>query len=143
MLCWLCVADKSSGQVWYVNMCATLEGYSQLLLQDLRRDLMLISKKTESCRLSMVSHKKRGFTTRHKYYKSSPSSMSKTPSIPTFFSSSDNNNFLYASHTSVVSTEYYPPQVLVKDIILNDSVNSCSLKWSNWPQLVSFFAPPS
>lgn len=49
------VADKSGGQVWYVNMSASLARYSQLLLQDLSRDLMLISKKTESCRLSMTA----------------------------------------------------------------------------------------
>lgn len=49
------VADKSGGQVWYVNMSASLARYSQLLLQDLSRDLMLISKKTESCRLSMMA----------------------------------------------------------------------------------------
>lgn len=36
-------------------MSASLARYSQLLLQDLRRDLILISKKTESCRLSMVA----------------------------------------------------------------------------------------
>lgn len=54
MLHWLRVADKSGGSVWYVNMTGSLVRYSQLLLQDLSKDLMLISKKTESCRLSMV-----------------------------------------------------------------------------------------
>lgn len=55
--CRLCVADKYGGQVWYVNMSAHFARYSQLLLQDLSRDLMLISKKTESCRLSMAALK--------------------------------------------------------------------------------------
>lgn len=64
-VCWLCGVDKSGGQVWYVNMSASLARYSQLLLQDFSRDLMLISKKTESCRLSMAALKKLGFTRRH------------------------------------------------------------------------------
>lgn len=46
--------DKSGGRVKNVNMSAGLAGYSQLLLHDLSRDLMLISKNTESWRLSMV-----------------------------------------------------------------------------------------
>lgn len=48
------VGDKSGGQVKNVNMSSCLAGYSQLLLHDLSRDLMLISKNMESWRLSMV-----------------------------------------------------------------------------------------
>lgn len=78
--CWLCVVDKSGGQVWYVNMSAILARYSQLLLQDLSRDLMLISKKTESCRLSMAALQ--SFTSRHKFYSTPVTFMSQNSNIP-------------------------------------------------------------
>lgn len=68
MLCTLLSGWQISLVEWYVNVCASLARYSQLLLHDLSRDLMLISKKTESCRLSIAAVKL-GFTKRHKFHR--------------------------------------------------------------------------
>lgn len=72
-------ADKSGGRLRYVNTTGSSARYSQLLLHDLSRDLMLISKKTESCRLSMALSQKLGSTAGGKSSRRSSATIPHTP----------------------------------------------------------------
>lgn len=107
--------------MWYVNMTWSLARYSQLLLQDLSRDLMLISKKTESCRLSMVLLKSWTSPQGEIFY-TAPLQSFHIPNIPPYRKSTHVSHlrllFLYRG-------EGYPPQALIKDTMLDNSVSSC------------------
>lgn len=99
-----------------VNMSAGLAGYSQLLLHDLSRDLMLISKNTESWRLSMVFLQSFG---------------SAQETIFTWLISPKchlkKRKCVRSSHLGLFQLSRdgnYPPQVMVKDMVENKSVSS-------------------
>lgn len=115
---WLCVVDKSGGQEWYVNMCAGLARYSQLLLHDLSRDLMLISKKTESCRLSIAAFKSEASPEGTNFTRLWSLLFHNTHTFHSSQTCTFKKKKMYTSHTCspslLTGAEHSPPQVQVK-----------------------------